>query len=366
MDNQTNCGEKSLGKKKWFTPLFICLMVMLFGVVWACVFFFGVYKASKMPLVFRSTAIIELKGNDKDPSYVLTQQAMLQSRQLAGKVIRANGLNVSLSSPDPILNQSICFRPTFRDSLAYNNSRISMYEKGLTVKNISTGSHVYNPVSYRFEFTHPDTFKILNGAGFIGSGYLGRQTIPTSSSSNDEVRFTLVPTEDFALKAGDVVRISIVPEAAVVPEFLNSLSVETIGDGTHNSNLLRVSFRAESPFLAKKVVDSLLNLYLDDLLTKQNMGEWSKDYLAHNLANKLHLVDDSSKKILSDELSGFFAIQSCTIVEAPSMPLAPISPTMERIVASSAITAFVFAIFFVGLPGFIFLMVRWRRNQTAK
>lgn len=193
-----------------------------------------------------------LMGGDGD---LASHQQILAGRRLASDVIEKLGLNAELEGPREYLPE----RPHFwRWKL---EGTPESFERGLRVRSVRLHEAVYRPITYQLHFTDSEHFTVL-GPGDkrqVAEGRLGQLvTTPTGSFVLDAAGDTTVQSQTrFDLK--------LVPVQLAIRDFQDSLVV--IGSSARSPrdqhSLIEVRYSHPSPFMAREVVDTLIDSFLN-------------------------------------------------------------------------------------------------------
>ncbi len=205
---------------------------------------------------------------------------LLQSVELATRVISEMGLNASLEGNDAYLTG----QPRFMHW--WPGRDVSLYQKGLTVRNVVRHDVLSGDRDYILSFKDAATFSVsrLDGT-VVGEGRTGEPV-----RVGDDT-FTLVNVGDLPVTANEPIQLTIVSPQKLHKKFFASLSVD--GGGripTMRNEMIQVKFAGDSPFVSQEVVQLLCDGVIE---MKRKWGE------ASNRAT-LDFVKSQSRQLQQD------------------------------------------------------------------
>lgn len=178
---------------------------------------------------------------------------LLQSVELANRVISEMGLNASLEGNETYLKG----QPRFMNWWPARD--VSLYQNGLTVRNVVRHDALSSDRDYILSFKDATTFSVsrLDGT-VVGEGSTG-QPIRVGDDT-----FTLVNVGGVPVVTNEAIQLTIVSPQKLHKKFFSALSVD--GGGripTMRNEMIQVTFASDSPFASQEVVQLLCDGFIE-------------------------------------------------------------------------------------------------------
>lgn len=322
--------------KRLYRHWFILLALW---VTFAAVFFM---KETRKSLVFSSTGVLNLSGAGNRPSLaagmlgmednidLTTQQLILRGRDLAVAVIQANGLNASVSAADPQVAEKISYRPKAKDwwlAERAGNAKIKRYQNGLSVSRSEVREDMDGWLSYTLKFRDAETFDVLGPNKMaVTEGRRLREMVHV-----DGAKFCIEASGDCRMAKDEEVTLNLGPPSAYVGGFQSSLWVRAQGGGPgQTSNLVEVGYSCDSPYVAQRVVGTVMDLYLKRSVEESKRSAVGSYDVVTRLLNTVTADLVAANKKLEDEQKSIRALDLDPVITKQMEAAAKASAQLEE------------------------------------